>query len=315
MGDLIKQMPANFKTGLMVYGHHRKGDCKDIEMMVPIGLHNAAAMENKLKAIIPKGMPPLTDAVRQAAQALRSTEQRATVILVSDGLETCDKGSVCPCLEPAMSGVDFTVHAVGFNISKEDQGRLRCLADRTGGFFLTADDAGSLRKALFKTVEEVKGPPPPVVQDPGKAELKAPASVAAGATFSVQWKGPNSRGDYITIAKKGSKNLEYTDYVYTKRANPANFTTPGKTGDYELRYIHAQSKKVIGRNIMYSYTRTGNLVKMQVPKEPGMDEVLYILGGKHPSGMNFDSDINYMYPKGTSYGAPVVKFFACLDFE
>jgi hypothetical protein len=31
-----------------------------------------------------------------------------------------------------------------------------------------------------------------------------------------------------------------------------------------------------------------------------------ILGGKHPSGMNFDSDISYM---------PVVKFFACLDFE
>jgi hypothetical protein len=32
----------------------------------------------------------------------------------------------------------------------------------------------------------------------------------------------------------------------------------------------------------------------------------FILGGKHPSGMNFDSDILYMH---------VVKFFACLDFE
>jgi hypothetical protein len=31
--------------------------------------------------------------------------------------------------------------------------------------------------------------------------------------------------------------------------------------------------------------------------------------------INFDSDINYMYPKGTSYGAPVAKFFAGLDFE
>jgi hypothetical protein len=32
----------------------------------------------------------------------------------------------------------------------------------------------------------------------------------------------------------------------------------------------------------------------------------FILGGKHPLGVNSDSDIKYM---------PVVKFFACRDFE
>ena len=146
-----------------------------------------------------------------------------------------------------MSGVNFTVHVIGFNISKEDQGRLRCLADRTGGLFLSADNAGSLRKALLQTVEEVKAPPPPVVENPGTAELKGPESVPAGAVFSVQWKGPDSRGDYISIAEKASKDLEHKEYAYTKRGNPADITAPGKVGDYELRYIHAQSQKVIGR--------------------------------------------------------------------
>jgi Ca-activated chloride channel homolog len=184
-----------------------------------------------------------------------------------------------------------------------------------------------LRKALFKTVEEVKAPPPPVVQDPGKAELKAPASVSAGATFPVQWKGPNSRGDYITITEKSSKDLEYADYVYTKRANPANFTAPGKTGDYQLRYVHGQNKKVIGRAdikvtpvlatveapesaeiatvfsvkwqgpayqsdyvsiarsdqdpggyINYTYTNAGSPLKLQAPSDPGLYEVRYIMG-------------------------------------
>jgi Ca-activated chloride channel family protein len=247
MTGLVDEIPANFETGLMVYGHRRKGDCKDIEMVVPVGSHNAAAIKAKIQSISPKGMTPLSDSVRQAAQALRYTEQRATVILVSDGLETCDKDPCALASELAMSGVDFTVHVVGFDISKEDQGRLRCLADRTGGLFLAADNAGSLRKALSKTVEEVKTPPPPVVESPGTAELQSPESVPAGAAFSVQWKGPNSRGDYISIVEKGSKDLDYTDYAYTKRGSPAEFTAPGKVGDYELRYVHAQSKKVIGR--------------------------------------------------------------------
>ena len=247
VADLIDQIPAGFQTGLMVYGHRRKGDCKDIEMVIPVGPHNAAAMKAKLKGISPKGKTPLSESVKQAAQALRYTEERATVILVSDGLETCDIDPCALAAELAMSGVEFTVHVIGFDISKEDQGRLRCLADKTGGLFLAASNAGSLRDALFKTVEEVKAPPPPVVEDPGTAVLKGPASVPAGSAFSVQWEGPDSRGDYIAIAEKGSKDLSHKDYTYTKKGNPAYFTAPGEVGDYELRYVHAHSRKVIGR--------------------------------------------------------------------
>ncbi|MBI4776315.1 MAG: VWA domain-containing protein [Deltaproteobacteria bacterium] len=247
MTELIDKMPADFQTGLMVYGHRRQGDCKDIEMVVPVGPHNGAAMKAKILAVSPKGKTPLSEAVRQAAQALRYTEERATVILVSDGLETCDVDPCALAAELAMSGMDFTVHVIGFDISQEDQGRLRCLADKTGGLFLAADDAGSLREALFKTVEEVKAPPPPVVEEPGAAVLKGPESVSAGSTFSVEWEGPDSRGDYIAIAEKGSEDARYVDYAYTKNGNPAGFTAPGKVGDYELRYIHARSKKTIGR--------------------------------------------------------------------
>ena len=247
MADLIDQIPADFQTGLIVYGHRRKGDCNDIEMLVPVGPHNPAAMKAKVQAVSPKGKTPLSEAVRQAAQALRYTEERATVVLVSDGLETCD---VDPCelaAELAMSGVDFTVHVIGFDISKEDQARLRCLADKTGGLFLAADSAGALRDALFATVEKVKEPPPPVVEDPGTATLSAPPSVPAGSEFAVQWEGPDSRGDYVAIAEKGSKDNHYRDYAYTEKGNPSAFVAPGDVGDYELRYVHGHTRKVIGR--------------------------------------------------------------------
>jgi len=247
MSELIDQIPADFQTGLTVYGHRRKGDCMDIEMMIPLGPHDGAAMKAKVESISPKGKTPLSESVKQAAQALRYTEERATVILVSDGLETCDIDPCALAAELAMSGADFTVHVIGFDISKEDQGRLRCLADKTGGLFLAPSNAGSLRDALLKTVAEVKAPPPPVVEDPGTAVLKGPAGVPAGSAFFVQWEGPDSRNDYIAIAEKGSEDLSHRDYTYTKKGNPADFTAPGEVGDYELRYVHSHSRKVIGR--------------------------------------------------------------------
>jgi len=245
--DLIDGLPAEVQVGLSAYGHRREGDCKDIEMLIPIGKLNAAAMKAKIDAISPKGKTPLSDAVKQAAEALRYTQHRATVVLVSDGLETCHADPCALAAELANAGVDFKVHVIGFDISKEDQGRLRCLADKTGGLFLAAANAQSLREALTQTLAKVQEPPPPVVEDPGTASVKGPATVPAGSAFDVAWEGPNSHKDYIGISAKDSRDLEYKDYAYTERGNPARMVAPGDPGQYELRYVHAHTTKVIGR--------------------------------------------------------------------
>ena len=36
MTDLIQELPAGLNTGLVAYGHRRKGDCNDVEELVPI---------------------------------------------------------------------------------------------------------------------------------------------------------------------------------------------------------------------------------------------------------------------------------------
>ena len=247
MADLIDRLPSGMRVGLMAYGHRRKGDCKDIEMLLPVGKLNPPVLKAKIKAINPKGKTPLSAAVEQAAEHLRYTEEGATVVLVSDGLETCN-ANPCELAEKlAMNGFDFTVHVVGFDLSKEEQNQLRCLADKTGGIFLAAADAAALREALFMTVEKIEEPAPVIKEVPGKAKLDGPESVPAGSGFKVKWQGPGSLKDYVAIAKKGSKDSEYVGYAFTKAGNPVRLTAPGEPGNYELRYIHAHSEKVIGR--------------------------------------------------------------------
>ena len=156
--DLVADLDPAMELGLTVYGHRKKGDCEDIESVVAVGPadKNKSAFTSVLKGISPKGKTPLSKAVIKAAEELKYTEQKATVILVSDGIETCDYD---PCevankLEEA--GVDFTAHVVGFDINEEEAKlQLTCLAENTGGKFMAASDAASLKSSLDEAVQEV----------------------------------------------------------------------------------------------------------------------------------------------------------------
>lgn len=151
------------ELGLMAYGHRRKGDCGDIEVLQPIGPNTMAGIRGQVTALNPKGMTPISASVRQAAEQLRFTEQKATVILVSDGEETCNAD---PCelgKELETAGVDFTAHVVGFDIPKGSKAhrQLQCLAANTGGRYVEARNAAELAKALGDVAVAAPAPATP----------------------------------------------------------------------------------------------------------------------------------------------------------
>ena len=150
------------QLGLMAYGHRRKGDCKDIELLQPVGDFDAAAIRGQVGKLQPRGMTPISDAVRQAAEQLKFTEQKATVILVSDGEETCSADPCALGAELEKLGVDFTAHVVGFDIEEGSraQAQLQCLARNTGGQYVAARDAGELGEALGRVAEAKPAPGP-----------------------------------------------------------------------------------------------------------------------------------------------------------
>lgn len=46
---------------------------------------------------------------------------------------------------------------------------------------------------------------------------------------------------------KDQREQALRHFTYTEKGNPARLRAPGETGAHELRYVHAQSGKVIGR--------------------------------------------------------------------
>jgi Ca-activated chloride channel family protein len=94
MTSILRDLPDTIQVGLEVYGHRAKGDCGDIELIAPVGRINKTALTQRIQAIDPKGMTPITQALQVAAEQLKTAEQETTVVLVSDGEETC-KGDPC----------------------------------------------------------------------------------------------------------------------------------------------------------------------------------------------------------------------------
>lgn len=156
VAGMLRTWPAEQPLGLIAYGHRRKGDCADIELIQPPQRLNASAFLQRVRSLQAKGMTPITASVRMAAEQLRSTEQKATVILISDGEETCQADPCALGKELEAAGVDFTAHVVGFDLPEGPaRQQLQCLASSTGGRYLEARNAGELNRALG----EIAGPP------------------------------------------------------------------------------------------------------------------------------------------------------------
>ncbi len=153
IGGLLQSLPEDQLLGLTVYGARRKGDCSDIETLLE-PTTDRQAIADLVNRIKPRGKTPMTDAVVDAARALRFTEEKATVILISDGLETCNPNPCAMARALEESGVDFTAHVIGFAVSDEVAlTQMKCLAEETGGLFRTASNADELAQALQEVAE------------------------------------------------------------------------------------------------------------------------------------------------------------------
>ena len=164
--DLIKDLPAGVNVGLVAYGHRQKADCNDVEELTPLGPLDREALATKITSLDHKGKTPITLAVQKVAESLRTLEDETTIILVSDGEETCAGDPCAMVKELKASGIKFVMHVIGFDVNDKEKTQLSCLAEAGGGSYFTAKNAGELTSAAKKVVEKTE-------QSSGKLKISA----------------------------------------------------------------------------------------------------------------------------------------------
>ncbi len=147
MKKLVSELPDNTPIGLIAYGHRRKGDCSDVQTLVTLGKSNKAAVLAAVGKLNALGKTPLSRSVDQAISILRKEGSAATIILVSDGIESCNADPCATVKAAKAAGIDFVMHTVGFGLSKDESAQLQCMADAGGGQYQQANSADELLKA------------------------------------------------------------------------------------------------------------------------------------------------------------------------
>lgn len=225
LADMLNKLGPEVYAGLLVYGTQRKDDCNDIEMLAPLGSSRAALVQ-ALNSVNPKGMTPLTGAIQLAAAQLKQVEGAASVVVVSDGKETCAGDPCAAAREAANAGVNLRIHVVGFDVAPDETQQLNCIAKEGKGKYFAANNAEQLVTALAEVRKEVVAPPPPpaplpVVAQATTAPPPAPASTVLfedhfdrnelGEMWEVVNPDPNrltiSDGKLLVVGTNNDKNI------------------------------------------------------------------------------------------------------------
>jgi Mg-chelatase subunit ChlD len=158
--SVVNKLPETVRVGLRVYGHRHKSrpkkrSCRDSELLVPFGPLDRPAIKLAISRLRPRGQTPIGYSLAQLARDFRGRKGAKLVLLVSDGIETCDAKPGSRFNPKQMiarlkkSGVRFRLNVVGLDIGRETaRAFLKDIATAGGGRYIDARDNSELDRAI-----------------------------------------------------------------------------------------------------------------------------------------------------------------------
>lgn len=156
LGQALPTVTHFRRIGLITYGPGPYQQCNVDLNLKPVPNAAKRIME-QVSGLNPSGKTPLTLAVERAAEVLDFRNKPGTVVVLTDGEETCDGA---PCTLGKMlhaEGVQLTVHVIGFRMTSFWTGAqsaldVRCLAEASGGQYIEVENRQELVEAFEKTL-------------------------------------------------------------------------------------------------------------------------------------------------------------------
>ncbi len=151
--DVVTVLPDDMNVGLRVYGHRHSSKsaqtCKDTELVVPIAKLDRERIVKAASRLKPRGETPLIYSTLETIGDLK-TAGGGSVILITDGEESCKGDAKAAAAELQASGLNVTLNIVGFTLTGETAvAELSALAGSTGGRYYSAQDGAQLSRAVM----------------------------------------------------------------------------------------------------------------------------------------------------------------------
>lgn len=143
-------------VGYRAYGHRQPGDCRDSELVSDFDalVTVRPTIIDTLGQVRPTGKTPITYSLQEGLKDFKGAS--GDILLISDGIETCDANPCDLMREWAASNVSIRVHVVGVGLNDLERTAMACIAEESGGTYLDADSSDGFDEALNQVSESIE---------------------------------------------------------------------------------------------------------------------------------------------------------------
>ncbi len=186
LSELLDKDVGNRQIALRAYGHRERADCRDSQLIVPFSDSQTAkaAINNAVTNIRPTGKTPISYSLREALKDFG--DRSGDILLISDGIETCD---IDPCelmREWQAANVSIRVHVVGVGLNELEQKAMACIAETSGGKYFDADSAEGFSEAVNQASEQVAEPEAKPIEDAQVYRVIIKAIDSEGKSYTAE---------------------------------------------------------------------------------------------------------------------------------
>ncbi len=155
LNKLLDKLPDEINVALMVFGHREKDKCDDIEIVLPLAPLDKTAIRKTLEPLKPTGVTPLMASLDRAAEHLEQFNGKSTILLLTDGRETCG-GNPVELVSNILDkyGIIVIVDVVGLNVKLIEKTQLEAIAKAGGGNYYSANSSYELAFVITEAVEQ-----------------------------------------------------------------------------------------------------------------------------------------------------------------
>jgi len=260
MTKLMDDVPSDARIGLMTYGTRDKQSCKDVVSLNPLG-YDRQKVKDSIADITPLGKTPIEFALINGISLLANAEPndvQKSLVLVSDGIETCD-GNPCSIAQTSQfSGVQMNVHVVGFDVDAEAREQLECIAKAGNGQYFDAADLQGFQDAMQAVVEVAQAEPEPAPQ-PVAEEPKGPTITEFfrddfdGEELAEHWAidGPNPDGFIVGDGVLTMLSLSDSGFSSEEPENLITYTGEMPDGDWDAEITFTGELTATGNRLEF----------------------------------------------------------------
>lgn len=153
--NISAESSGNVNVGLRIYGANfqptdtKEKACLDSILYVPINGINVASLKENINRVTAAGLTPIAHSLELAGKDFSPIQGNVnTIVLVTDGEETCGGDPAGTVKNLREQGLDVTVHVIGFAVDEKAKMALEQIALASGGSYYTADNTDQLMKSL-----------------------------------------------------------------------------------------------------------------------------------------------------------------------